>query len=85
MSKKGLITQLNSKIKDIELDKKAEFGKLVNELKTKFNTFYDEKNEYYLQEILNTKLEKEKVDITLSNYNIPTGAPSILEKTSGLI
>ncbi len=81
MSKKGLITQLNSKIKDIELDKKAEFGKLVNELKTKFNTFYDEKNEYYLQEILNTKLEKEKVDITLSNYNIPTGAPSILEKT----
>ena len=40
LSKKGIITELNSKIKDVPNDKKKEFGMSVNSLRTYFNEKY---------------------------------------------
>jgi len=81
MSKKGKITELNSEIKNIEPDKRRDFGKLVNEVKDTFNSFYDEKDKLYKNLEINEKLEKDKIDISMPTYNIPIGAPNILEKT----
>ena len=78
MGKKGIITELQSGIKDAT-DKK-EYGMQVNTVRTTFNENYEAK----LQELntleINKKLEKEKIDITLPATSIKTGAPNILEK-----
>ena len=37
LSKNGLITKLNSSIKDVDPSERAEFGKKVNEVKVLFN------------------------------------------------
>ena len=41
LSKKGIITELNSKIKDVPNDKKKEFGMEVNSLRNYFNENYN--------------------------------------------
>lgn len=78
MGKKGIITELQSGIKDAT-DKK-EYGMQVNTVRTTFNENYEAK----LQELntleINKKLEKGKIDITLPATSIKTGAPNILEK-----
>ena len=73
LSKKGLISELNSEIKTISNDRKKE-------LRETFNTFYDEKKKAYDNEMLNKKLEREAIDISLPSTKVPIGAPNILEK-----
>ena len=80
MGKKGIITLIQSKIKEIPNDKKKEFGMKVNEVKTLFNDMYDEIKNKLEEEIVNKKLESEKIDITLPSTRIEIGSPNILEK-----
>lgn len=80
LGKKGLITELNSEIKNVPVEEKKEFGQKVNELKSIFNDFYEEKKNYFEEEILNKKLFDEAIDISLPATKIVCGAPNILEK-----
>ena len=80
LSKKGLISQLGSEIKNIPNEKKKEFGQKLNELKNKFNSFYDEKKKVFDAELLNKKLISEAIDISLPATKVTSGAPNILEK-----
>ena len=80
LGKKGLITELNSEIKNVPNEEKKEFGIKVNELRNEFNSFYDSVKEKLDLEELNKKLESEKVDISLPATEIKLGAPNILEK-----
>ena len=41
LGKKGLITELNSEIKNIPNEEKKNFGMLVNELRNGFTNYYD--------------------------------------------
>ena len=79
LGKKGIITELNSEIKNISNDEKREFGMKVNELRTKFNDFYDHEKERIETEILNEKLQSESIDITLPATKVVSGAPNVLE------
>ncbi|MBR5370050.1 MAG: phenylalanine--tRNA ligase subunit alpha, partial [Bacilli bacterium] len=80
LGKSGLITLLNSEIKNIPNEEKKDFGMLVNELRNKFNEYYDSTKEKLDNEELNKRLENEKVDITLPATKVKLGAPHILEK-----
>ena len=80
LSKKGIITELNSKIKDIPLEKKKEFGLEVNSLRNYFNENYDKKKEEFEETLLNKKLTEEAIDISLPSTKISMGTPNILEK-----
>ena len=80
LGKKGLITELNSEIKNVPNEEKKEFGMMVNELKNMFNQFYDETKERIDQEELNQRLQNEAIDISLPSTKVPLGAPHILEK-----
>ncbi len=64
LGKKGLITELNSEIKNVPNEEKKEFGRKVNEIKELFNNFYEEKKNVFEEEILNKKLSSEAIDIT---------------------
>ena len=80
MGKNGKIVQLNQLIKEVPNDQKREFGMKVNEIKSIFNENYERiLNEIELLE-LNSKLQNEKIDVTLSATKVPVGAPNILEK-----
>ena len=80
LGKKGLITELNSEIKNIPNEEKKEFGMKVNELRGEFNEYFDKVKEKLDNEELNKRLENEKVDITLPATKVSVGAPNILEK-----
>lgn len=80
LGKKGLITELNSEIKNVPNEEKKEFGMKVNELRNEFNEYFDKVKERLDLEELNKRLESEKVDISLPSTEISLGAPNILEK-----
>ncbi|MBQ8681931.1 MAG: phenylalanine--tRNA ligase subunit alpha [Bacilli bacterium] len=80
LGKKGLITGLNASIRDLPNEEKKEFGKNVNELRTLFNSKYEELKERLELEETNKRLESEKIDITLPATRLQVGAPNILEK-----
>lgn len=80
LSKKGIITELNSKIKDVPNDKKKEFGMEVNSLRTYFNEKYNALKEKFENDELNKKLESESIDISLPSTKVSIGSPNILEK-----
>ena len=80
LGKKGIITELNSEIKNVPNEEKREFGQKVNELRDCFNEYYDSKKEQLDLEELNHRLESEAVDVGLPSTVIPMGAPNILEK-----
>ena len=44
LGKTGIITELQSKIKEIPNEEKKEYGMKVNEVRTYFNNLYEEKN-----------------------------------------
>ena len=80
LGKKGLITELNSEIKNVLNEEKKEFGMKVNELRKEFQDFYDKIKNKLDEEELNKRLESETIDISLSSTKVPLGAPNILEK-----
>ena len=80
LGKKGIITELNSEIRNVPNEEKKEFGMKVNELRNRFNEFYDSTKEKIEHAELNKKLESEAIDISLPSTKIPVGAPNILEK-----
>ena len=78
-SKKGIISELSSNMKNINSESRKEYGMLVNELRNTFNTKYEEKQNFLEEEQLNKKLESEKIDLTLPATKLTIGAPNILE------
>ncbi|MBE6158098.1 MAG: phenylalanine--tRNA ligase subunit alpha [Firmicutes bacterium] len=80
LGKKGLITELNSEIKNVPNEEKKEFGMMVNSLRNDFNSFYEEKKKVLEEEILNEKLKSEAIDITLPSTKVISGAPNMLEE-----
>ena len=80
LSKNGLITKLNSSIKDIDPSERSVFGKKVNEVKTLFNDFYDKTKDKLEKEELNKKFIEDSVDVTLPATKVRQGSPNIVEK-----
>ena len=56
LGKKGIITELASKIKEVPNEEKKEYGLKMNELKKIFNDIFEEKKTIFEQEELNKKL-----------------------------
>ena len=80
LGKKGYITELNACIKDLPNEEKREFGKNVNELRNLFNSKYEELKEKLELELINKKLESERIDISLPATKVKVGTANILER-----
>ena len=80
LGKKGEITSLYSKMKDLSNDEKKSFGALINNLKNEATDLLDSKKIELETRLLNEKLQNESIDISLPATEIKVGAPSILEK-----
>ncbi len=80
LGKKGKITELSNTLREMSIEEKKEFGKLLNGLKEEATTLLEEKRKQIEEKILNKKLESEKIDISLPAVTIPVGSPNILER-----
>ncbi|MBE6160806.1 MAG: phenylalanine--tRNA ligase subunit alpha [Firmicutes bacterium] len=79
LGKKSELNDLLSSLKDMSVEDKKTFGKLVNETKQEITSLVDSKNKELEDAILNEKLAKETIDISLPATKILCGAPNILE------
>ena len=80
MGKKGSISELSSKIKEIPIEERKNYGKEVNEVKELFNNLYNTKKSFFEEQLLNEKLNNEAIDVTMPATTIIEGSPNILEK-----
>ena len=80
IGKNGCITELTKNMKDLSPEERKEAGMLSNEIKNYAISKILGKEEEINTAILNEKLSKEAIDITLPGTEIINGAPSILEK-----
>lgn len=80
LGKKGLVTSLYSKMKELTNEEKKSYGASLNNLKNEVTKLIDFEKEKIETKILNEKLEKESIDISLPATSVNVGAPSILEK-----
>ena len=80
MGKKGSISELSSKIKEIPIEERKNYGKEVNEVKDLFNNLYNTKKSFFEEQLLNEKLNNEAIDVTMPATTIIEGSPNILEK-----
>lgn len=74
LGKKGMISELNQEIRNVPNEEKKEFGQKVNEIRTVFNLFYEEKKKELEEALLNEKLKKEAIDITLPSKKVKRGS-----------
>lgn len=79
LGKKGLVTELSSNMRNLDIEEKKKVGLMSNEIRKYIN----EKLEVIEKDLEDTLLEKkllsEKIDITLPATKIETGSTHILE------
>ena len=73
LSKKGLINQKMSLMKDLPNEEKPLFGKIINEIKASTESALSHKIEDLKDEELLKKLKKEKIDISISADKLNEG------------
>lgn len=74
LGKKGLITEVSSMLKEIPNEEKKEFGIKINEVKSLFNTKYEEVKSKLEEEEVNRKLKEDTIDITLPSERVVEGS-----------
>ena len=80
LGKKGKISELIAGLSNLSIEEKKEIGALLNNLKNEVTNLFEEKSKEIEINVLNNKLDNEKIDITLPSTKIPVGVPNILEK-----
>ena len=74
VGKSGEVTALLRGMKDIPADKRADFGKMVNDLKTEITELFNVKEEELKEKELQDKLQSERVDVTLPAKTLKSGS-----------
>jgi len=78
LGRKGRIGQLFRLLGQIDAAEKAEAGKLLNDLKTSANVAFEERRSVLENTILQSKIEEEKIDLTLPGVYHPLGHRHLL-------
>ncbi len=74
VGKTGLISELTKGMAELSIEEKKEFGMIINELKNEANSLIIGKEEEINAALLNEKLNKEAIDITLPSKRIKRGS-----------
>ncbi|HZJ85826.1 MAG TPA: phenylalanine--tRNA ligase subunit alpha [Erysipelotrichaceae bacterium] len=73
LGKKGLVSGLMKQMRNLDASERPEFGQKVNELKGELESIIREKLSVLMEQELQSRLEREKVDITLPGSNVKYG------------
>jgi phenylalanyl-tRNA synthetase alpha chain len=74
LGKKGLVTELTANMKDLTIEERKEVGKISNEIRTLVTDKINSKEEEIKTKELNSKLEKETIDISLPSRKLKRGS-----------
>ena len=74
IGKNGVISELTKNMKDYTPEERKEIGQIVNVIKTDANEIISSKEKEINDAILNEKLNKEKIDITLPSKKFKRGS-----------
>jgi len=74
LGKKGIITELSLKMKEVSLEDKKEFGILLNDIRGLFNDEVNKLKEKLELDMINKKLESDAIDITLPSSKLKRGS-----------
>ncbi len=85
LGKKGVLTLEFAKMKDIPNEEKKSFAQNLNLQKEQITNALDSKKELLEFELLNKKLELEKIDVTKFNNTISSGAVHPVSETMNRI
>lgn len=85
LSRKGELNSIKKNLKDLSDEDKRIVGAFANEVAQKLESSVNEKFESIYREELNEKLQKEKIDITLTGKFIPQGKVHPLTATTNEI
>lgn len=80
MGKKGVITELNNGIKEVAPEDKKEYGMLVNSVRVLFNENFEAMQAKLQEELINEKLKKDTIDISLPSEKIKRGSKHPLNR-----
>ncbi len=69
LSKKGIISSLMSKMKDLSSDERPKYGQKVNILKEEINSLIKDKQKQIEQENFLNKINSERIDVSLTKNN----------------
>jgi phenylalanyl-tRNA synthetase alpha chain len=73
LGKKGSISLLNKQLKNFPPEERANVGKSIQEIRSKFENLYNEKENILNSELKRKKIESEKVDITMPGFPLTSG------------
>ena len=82
LSRKGEFNEIKKGLKDLSVEDKKVIGSLANEISQKLETSICEKFKLFYEQELNSKLQKEKIDVTLPGQYIPRGHVHPLTSTT---
>ena len=74
VGKTGLISELTKGMAELSIEEKKEFGMLINELKNEANNIITSKEEEIKKALLDEKLAKEAIDITMPSKKTKRGS-----------
>ena len=80
LGKKSKLQEIMSKMKDLSIEEKKELGKSSNEFKAKVEALVEAKKEELAKKVINEKLAKETIDVTLPGKKVHTGYLHPLQK-----
>ena len=81
LGKKGPIAQVMASMKDLSNDARKELGMASNRIKNLLEEKFEAKKQAIENAIINKKLERETIDVTLPGFTVPTGAIHPLNRT----
>ena len=81
LGKKGPIAQVMASMKDLTNEARKELGMASNKIKNLLEEKFEAKKKAIENAIINKRLEKETIDVTLPGFSVPTGAIHPLNRT----
>lgn len=85
LGKKGEITELSKKMKEIPNEEKKAFGQILNELRDTVTNSLEEKKEILKLKEKNIKIKNESLDITLPGRDIEVGRQHPITETTSYL
>ncbi|KRN59142.1 phenylalanine--tRNA ligase subunit alpha [Limosilactobacillus secaliphilus] len=80
LGKKGPITNVLRGMKDLSAEERPQVGKFANQIKQDLQAKLDEKKSQIEDDLLQAKLQSEKIDVTLPGTSVAQGQPHVIQQ-----
>lgn len=81
LGKKGLIASMMAGLRDLSIEARKDIGMRANKIKQALESKFEEKRKLIEEKIINAKLAKETIDVTLPGTKFSEGSIHPLQKT----